>query len=274
MAQTAQAEATVAIVIARQTEPPPGEALDPTAGFANPTTLLLLIVGAGFLWWNMRRRRMFEERLREQRREEAVTHAEQSAQNVALIMRERASPEAAAAAATQGLASAAPAPAGDRSIDRARQATEDLASEANGTETAAHPEAHGRMLERAEAAALAEQAAAEEAQRAAKAAEAASAAASAPAPASASRSAAEQESRDALLAGLRDLEREDDAPLGAIPGDGTAICPPDHPIKGVAAPRVYHGPGKPGYPATVADYCFASMEAAEAAGYRQAPSGG
>jgi len=57
-------------------------------------------------------------------------------------------------------------------------------------------------------------------------------------------------------------------PAGAVVGDGTAACPDDHPIKGNASSMIYHQPGQPSYERTVAEYCFASVEAAEAAGYR------
>ena len=57
-------------------------------------------------------------------------------------------------------------------------------------------------------------------------------------------------------------------PAGAVAGDGTPTCPPDHPIKGNASSMIYHRPGQPSYERTVAEYCFASEQHAEAAGYR------
>jgi large subunit ribosomal protein L17 len=57
-------------------------------------------------------------------------------------------------------------------------------------------------------------------------------------------------------------------PAGAVAGNGTAICPPDYPIKGNRQSRIYHRPGQVSYPSTVAEYCFASEAAAESAGYR------
>ena len=57
-------------------------------------------------------------------------------------------------------------------------------------------------------------------------------------------------------------------PTGAVPGDGTTACPPDHPIKGNASSMIYHRPGQPSYDRTVAEFCFASEQEAEAAGYR------
>jgi hypothetical protein len=67
---------------------------------------------------------------------------------------------------------------------------------------------------------------------------------------------------------MRDRGSAVAAPLGAIAGDGTANCPPDYPIKGNRQSRIYHRPGQSSYTATVAEFCFVSAEAAEAAGYR------
>jgi large subunit ribosomal protein L17 len=58
-------------------------------------------------------------------------------------------------------------------------------------------------------------------------------------------------------------------PTGAIAGDGSASCPPDYPIKGNAQSRIFHRPGQVSYPLTIAEYCFDSVDAAEAAGFRQ-----
>lgn len=57
-------------------------------------------------------------------------------------------------------------------------------------------------------------------------------------------------------------------PAGAVRGDGTAVCPPDFPVKGNAQSKIYHTPESRAYGATVAEFCFASAEAAQAAGYR------
>ena len=54
---------------------------------------------------------------------------------------------------------------------------------------------------------------------------------------------------------------------GALPGDGTHACPPSYPIKGNAQSMRYHEPDSPTYLATIAEYCFSSAEAAEAAGF-------
>jgi hypothetical protein len=57
-------------------------------------------------------------------------------------------------------------------------------------------------------------------------------------------------------------------PSGAIAGDGTAECPSSYPIKGNANLMIYHTPGLAAYARTIADFCFVSTEAAEAAGFR------
>ena len=57
-------------------------------------------------------------------------------------------------------------------------------------------------------------------------------------------------------------------PAGAVPGDGSTACPPDFPIKGNASSMIYHRPGQPSYERTQAEFCFATEEAASAAGYR------
>jgi small subunit ribosomal protein S6 len=60
---------------------------------------------------------------------------------------------------------------------------------------------------------------------------------------------------------------EGDVPEGAVRGDGTGECPEDYPIKGNATSMLYHSPGSPSYKRTVPEYCFATTEAAEAAGF-------
>jgi ribosomal protein S6 len=56
-------------------------------------------------------------------------------------------------------------------------------------------------------------------------------------------------------------------PQGAVAGDGTAECPDDYPVKGNASSRLYHTPASPSYKRTVPEFCFASADAAEAAGF-------
>jgi hypothetical protein len=59
-----------------------------------------------------------------------------------------------------------------------------------------------------------------------------------------------------------------EAPAGAVPGDGTAVCPSRFPIKGNAQSKIYHTAASRVYGQTIAEICFATPEAAEAAGYR------
>ena len=58
-----------------------------------------------------------------------------------------------------------------------------------------------------------------------------------------------------------------DIPEGAVRGDGTGECPEDYPVKGNATSMLYHSPGSPSYKRTVPEFCFATTEAAEAAGF-------
>jgi hypothetical protein len=57
-------------------------------------------------------------------------------------------------------------------------------------------------------------------------------------------------------------------PEGAVRGDGTAICPPEFPIKGNTQSMIYHTAESRVYGQTIAEICFSSPEAAEMAGYR------
>jgi hypothetical protein len=57
-------------------------------------------------------------------------------------------------------------------------------------------------------------------------------------------------------------------PLGAVAGNGTTTCPPGFPVKANAQSKIYHTPESRVYAQTVAEYCFATPEAAQAAGYR------
>lgn len=65
-------------------------------------------------------------------------------------------------------------------------------------------------------------------------------------------------------------DRASEVPAGAIRGDGSAVCPPGFPIKGNAHSRIYHTSASRSYERTVAEICFSTPEAAEAAGYRAA----
>jgi hypothetical protein len=53
-----------------------------------------------------------------------------------------------------------------------------------------------------------------------------------------------------------------------IPTDGAHDCPEDYPIKGNSKSHIYHLPGGGSYNATIPNICFATEEAAQAAGYR------
>jgi hypothetical protein len=56
-------------------------------------------------------------------------------------------------------------------------------------------------------------------------------------------------------------------PPGAIRGDGSRECPSAYPIKGNSQSMLYHEPGSATYQATVAEFCFSSVQAAETAGF-------
>ncbi|MBA2596741.1 MAG: hypothetical protein H0V00_08985, partial [Chloroflexia bacterium] len=137
------------------------------------------------------------------------------------------------------------------------------------------------MLERAEARAAAERATEEQAERAARAAAAAgesmerrmAAAESVAAEASADTADAQRLARPPRTQ-TQTQEDAAAAPPGAVAGDGSAICPPEFPIKGNASSRIYHVPGQVSYPPTIAEFCFASTETAEAAGFRQSRARG
>jgi ribosomal protein S6 len=62
-------------------------------------------------------------------------------------------------------------------------------------------------------------------------------------------------------------EADSDIPEGAIRGNENGECPEDFPIKGNASSKLYHSPGSPSYKRTVPEFCFASTEAAETAGF-------
>ncbi len=63
---------------------------------------------------------------------------------------------------------------------------------------------------------------------------------------------------------------ESAAPANSLAGDGTTDCPESHPIKGNASSMIYHEPGRSSYARTIPEFCFATPEDAEAAGYRAA----
>ena len=251
-----------------------GDTTSPGAGrpsglFGGSTTILLLIFAVAVFWWNRRRRVEMEERLRSQR-QEAEAAAERSALDVAHLMR-AGSQRTATAAADEGFASAAGMPA-----SRSPQAAEGTTLDSQPTPQHDAPEsdqtplldvqqeAQVRELERMEARAAAERAAEEQAEHALRDAEIAGesavrrAAAATPAAGEAEADKADAERAGSIAA----------VPAGAVLGDGTANCPPDYPIKGNRQSRIYHSPGQGSYPSTIAEFCFASTEAAELAGFR------
>jgi hypothetical protein len=54
---------------------------------------------------------------------------------------------------------------------------------------------------------------------------------------------------------------------------GQRECPPENPIKGNLPSRIFHLPDQPTYARTIPEICFASEEAAIAAGFRAARGG-
>jgi hypothetical protein len=59
----------------------------------------------------------------------------------------------------------------------------------------------------------------------------------------------------------------DEGPAGAVRAGGKE-CPSGYPIKGNASSMIYHVPGSHSYDNTVPEWCFASEEDAQGAGYR------
>jgi hypothetical protein len=223
---------------------------------------------------------------------------------VAHLMRTAPQPGAAAAAAREGLASAARPPSTDEPETSTGATLGAPTSMRNGepdlgrvSDAGAEDEVQARAIERAEAQAAAERAAEEQASRASREAEIAGESAERrTAAGTAAAKEAEADTADAQqagqVAGVPDAaapmhsgpgdrqdvtqQRKNDAavPAGAIAGDGTVVCPPDYPIKGNRQSRIYHRPGQSSYASTVAEFCFASEEAAEVAGFRASRSRG
>jgi small subunit ribosomal protein S6 len=76
-----------------------------------------------------------------------------------------------------------------------------------------------------------------------------------------------QEETTAALQQSEEASTDADLPSGAIRAGG-ADCPDEYPVKGNASSRLYHSPGSPSYSRTNPEFCFASAEAAEAAGFK------
>ena len=66
--------------------------------------------------------------------------------------------------------------------------------------------------------------------------------------------------------------RMDAGENGSVPGDGTHHCPPGFPIKANAQSQIYHLPESSSYHQTIPEFCFATAEGAEAAGFRASRS--
>jgi hypothetical protein len=62
-------------------------------------------------------------------------------------------------------------------------------------------------------------------------------------------------------------------PAGAVAGNGAIECPPGFPIKGNQHSMLYHDVKSRSYARTTAEFCFATPEAAQAAGFRAARDG-
>lgn len=72
----------------------------------------------------------------------------------------------------------------------------------------------------------------------------------------------------AAAAAAIDADAGQDAPYGAVRGDGSEHCPPGYPVKGNANSKIYHLPEMASYAATKAEFCFATEDDAVGAGYR------
>ena len=219
-----------------------------------------------------------EERLRAQRREAEAT-AERSALDVANLMRAAPQPGRRPPLPGRGWLPRRPCrllvPRNrvlEPQLD-ARTATPEDATDLGQAPLTGDQRKHRPVeIERAEARAAAERAAEEQAERAAR--DAQKTGESVVRRMAAASSAAEEAEADtADAARAAPLERAGGAG-GRVAGDGTANCPPEYPIKGNRQSRIYHRPGQVSYPSTVAEYCFASEEAAESAGFRQSRARG
>lgn len=58
-----------------------------------------------------------------------------------------------------------------------------------------------------------------------------------------------------------------DVPAGAVRAESDGTCPADRPIKGNASSMYYHTPGSSFYDRTIPEFCFDTVESAEAAGF-------
>lgn len=58
-----------------------------------------------------------------------------------------------------------------------------------------------------------------------------------------------------------------EVPAGAVRAESDGTCPADRPIKGNASSMYYHVPGSSFYDRTIPEFCFDTVESAEAAGF-------
>src|SRR5215218_8495099 len=78
---------------------------------------------------------------------------------------------------------------------------------------------------------------------------------------------------DQWVEGIADIESGEWVPVAAVRAGSGRDCPPGFPVKGNLPSRVCHSPGQQDYDRTTPEVCFASDEAAAAAGFRHARSG-
>lgn len=100
-------------------------------------------------------------------------------------------------------------------------------------------------------------------------------AAPAPKKAAAKKAAPKAETPEAAVAAfadLADVAPTPELPVGAVVGNADGSAPEGYEIKGNADSGLYHVPGSAFYNRTVAEFYFASAEAAEAAGFQLPPS--
>jgi small subunit ribosomal protein S6 len=207
---------------------------------------------------------------------EEAAAAEYAAAQAAADAAEEAAAAAFAAAAPATTAETEPEPVAE--AERAEELTAAAeALEATGAELAIEPvEAVAQAIEPVQAVAERVELEEEAAAALAKAAEAAEAVAEPAAPEAAAAEEAPAEAETPPSSGDSPPDREGpgggtglggEVPAGAVRGDESGECPDDYPVKGNASSMLYHTPGTPAYKRTIPEFCFASVEAAEAAGF-------
>ncbi|MGH2615478.1 MAG: hypothetical protein ACRDJC_09585, partial [Thermomicrobiales bacterium] len=78
---------------------------------------------------------------------------------------------------------------------------------------------------------------------------------------------------DQWIEGVADIESGAWLPVDAVRGTGGRDCPAGFPVKGNLPSRMFHLPGQLTYERTNPEVCFASEEAASAAGFRASRGG-